>query len=50
MPERSASELGGQISVDLEADADFDENWRGPGHKDLPLNESATLWRQAVIF
>jgi hypothetical protein len=32
----SESELGRQIAVDLEADADLDEGWSGPGHGDLP--------------
>ena len=31
------SELGRQIAVDLEPDADFDKRWGGPDHVHPPL-------------
>jgi len=39
------SEHGRQIPVDLEADADLDDNWRRPGHITSPLQvENAIAW------
>jgi hypothetical protein len=39
-PNQSRSELGWQIAVDLETDADFDERRCGPGHDPSPSGSS----------
>jgi hypothetical protein len=41
-PNQPGSELGRQIAVDLEADADFDECRCGPGHDLLHLVRSGS--------
>jgi len=32
LPSGLRSELGGQVAVDFEPDAEFDKGWRCPGH------------------
>ena len=44
----SKLEFGRQVSVDLKADANFDERWGGPGHWSSPLKYQRSLSRTGL--